>query len=363
MRPKSLLLTVFTLCLLCIAISPASGDTDTRAEAILDDIAEARHPEGLSSFTCRAEMETGVEGGGNIGAGFLALLEMPVIGMDITYIAPFDFRVEIENSPIPGVDAISDLRLRGDDPLTLSNPALKQSLLAVYDVEYTGRVSHDGAPCVVLHFTPKDETAYRPPFGLYIRESDNVPVYTEMILTHEDENILFRSEIEYTTIDGFMLPGVIETRAEFLNGTELVMTTRFTDYVVNEVKTAISEEEDNGWKHPDNSWDVDDDAFTDLYRGFEETVMMVNLSEDSEPYRKLRFAFTLEVESKEVAKELDLKHPDIVADVRDALSGRGWASLEDRRYEVGRELMARINDILLEGEVTDFYFTVFMPER
>lgn len=363
MSLKSLLLTVFTLCLLCIAISPASGDTDTKAEAILDDIAKARHPEGLSSFTCHAEMVTSVEGSESIGAGFLALLEIPVIGMDITYIAPFDFRVEIENSPIPGFDAISDLRLRGDDPLTLSNPALKQSLLAVYDAEYAGSVPHDGVPCVVLFFTPKDETAYRPPFALYICESDNVPIYTEMILTYEDEDILFRSEIEYVTVDGFMLPGVIETRAEFLNGAELVMTTTFTDYVVNEVKTSISEEEDNGRKHPDNSWDVDDDAFTDLYHGFEDPVMMVNLSDDSEPYRKLRFAFTLEVESKEVAKELDLKHPDIVADARDALTGRRWASLEDRRYEVGRELMGRINDILTKGEVTEFYFTLFMPER
>ena len=71
------------------------ADADSKAEAILDDISDARHPEGLSGFTCYAEMETRVDGDPSGSMGFLAMLEMPVIGMDITYIAPFDFRMEI----------------------------------------------------------------------------------------------------------------------------------------------------------------------------------------------------------------------------------------------------------------------------
>lgn len=337
------------------------ADADPKAEAILDDISDARHPEGLSGFICYAEMKTRVEGDPSGSMGFLALLELPVIGMDITYVAPFDFRVEITNSPVSGMDILSSTRLRGDDPVMLSNPALKQALLAVYDIEYVGMDEHNGTECHVLHFTPIEETNFRPPFGLYIRESDDVPIYTEMILTHNDENILFRSEIEYTTIDGFMLPDVIETRADFLDGTELVMTTTFSDYEVNTFSRTFV-----GKEASDNGEDGDDDIdkfFSDIYHGFEDPVMMVDLGADSEPYSKLRFAFALEVPSKAVAKELELKHPEIVALTRDALSGRSWATLEDQRFETGRELMKMINDILTEGDVTDFYFTVFIPER
>jgi len=336
------------------------ADADSKAEAILDDISDARHPEGLSGFTCHAEMKTRVDGDTSGGTGFLAMLELPVIGMDITYIAPFDFRVDITNSPVPGLDVLSSTRLRGDDPVMLSNPALKQALLAVYDIEYVGKDEHNGVQCHVLHFTPIEETNFRPPFGLYIRESDDIPIYTEMILTHNDENILFRSEIEYTTIDGFMLPDVIETRADFLDTTELVMTTIFSDYEVNTFsRTFVGKEaSDDG----EDSDDIDN-FFSDIYHGFEDPVMMVDLGADSEPYSKLRFAFALEVPSKAVAKELERKHPEIVALTRETLSGRSWTILEDQRYETGRELMDRINDILTEGDVTDFYFTVFIPER
>ncbi|MCI0482199.1 MAG: flagellar basal body-associated FliL family protein, partial [Candidatus Dadabacteria bacterium] len=218
-----------------------------------------------------------------------------------------------------------------------------------------GEGIHEGQECDIIRLTPIEETSFRPPFDLYIRKSDYFPIYTEMTLSFQEEKIEFRSEIEYGTYDGFMLPLVIETRADFDENSELVMTTTFTDYNVNSVTLMESEKNESG--------EGDIFGFSDIYHGFEDPEMMVNLSADSKPYSKLRFAFALEVSSEEVAKELDRLHPQIVEAVRALLEGRKWADLDSRKFETGRELMKLINGMLSEGMATDFYFTIFHAER
>jgi flagellar basal body-associated protein FliL len=354
-KHRNSLFILICLCVQLVLASPVSADADDESGKLLDRMANARHPQGLTGFTCHAEMETTIEGEELDALSALAMFEMPVVGMNITYLAPFDFRVEIENSPIPEVDDLVGIRLRGDDPLTLSNPGLKQALLAAYEIKYIGEGIHSGQVCAILRLTPEEETTYRPPFDLYIRKSDYLPIYTEMTLPYDDEKIEFRSEIEYALVEGFLLPSVIETRADFDKNSELVMTTTFSDYKVNTVTLMESEKKTQG------SGDLF--QFSDIYHGFEEPEMMVNLSEDSKPYSKLRFAFALEVSSDDVSDELDKMHPKVVEDVRAALEGRKWADLDSRKYEVGRELMDLINGILNDGMVTDFYFTIFQAER
>ncbi len=343
------------LLLFIVLALPVAASADAQSGKLLDKMFNARHPRGLSGFTCRAEMETTIEGDESNALSALAILDMPTIGMDITYVAPFDFRVSIENSPIPTEDSLESIRLRGDDPLTLANPALKQALLAVYDVEYIGYAVYYGDDCDVIRLTPLDETEFRPPFELYLCQPDCLPVYTEMTLLLNGEEIEFRSDIMYETYDGFRLPWLIQTRANLEGGVLLKMDTTFSDYNVNSVTLIESEKKEQA------TGDVF--QFSDIYHGFEDPEMMVNLSEDSKPYSKLRFAFALEVSSDDVAKELDKLHPEIVDSVRAALEGRKWADLDSLKYETGLELTKLINGMLSDGTVTDFYFTIFHAER
>ena len=131
MNSKTKLTILLILPVFLLGISPALGDTSLKAESILQKMDSALHPEGLFEFRCKALTEVG-----NVPAGESVIPRISA-EVNIYYIGPYDFRVEY-SAPYGTVFPEGILRLRGDDPMTLANPALKQALLAVYDAVFAG---------------------------------------------------------------------------------------------------------------------------------------------------------------------------------------------------------------------------------
>jgi flagellar basal body-associated protein FliL len=207
---------------------------------------------------------------------------------------------------------------------------------------------------------PTDWTKGLMPFDLYIRAADSLPVYTEVEISAEKNGVFFKTEIEYSQIDGFQLTKAITTTVEFTDLSNFIYKTSFSDYEINPADTVLLEGKEKSAIENDN---VDEDAFADIYHGFEAPPLVVKLGGENALYTKLRFAFALEAPSKQVVKELEKKHAEITAAVCNALEGRLWGDIKDRSYEIGLELTDIINGELATGKVTDFYFTIFNAER
>jgi flagellar basal body-associated protein FliL len=354
--------------LLFLGASTAFAETDSKAEVILRKIDAALHPEGLEGFHCTARIELSETPGTESGLPGPTAYSEADAEIRINYIAPYDFRVEYPESYRAGEShSVQMIRLRGDDPFTLANPALKQALSAVYNAEYTGAEFYNGEECKVLHLEPVRLNDMLHPFNLYIRTSDNLPVHTEVLVHTPVGDIIINSDIGYSVIDGFNVVSTITTAIEEptslpiekgLAWPHFTHTTTFSDYEINPAETVLL-----GGKYEVNIEQDDGDSFADIYHGFENPPMVVALGAGNALYSKLRFAFGLEIPSDDVAKELEKKHSDITAAVCDELRGRFWKDIKDNRYEVGRELMELINGMLTEGEVTDFYFTIFEAQR
>ena len=353
-------LAIALICFTAFAVLPAFSQTSADASAILGKMDASRRPEGLKVFRCAAHIE--ILSTLDRGTRYLDPPgppdENPAI--NITYVAPYDFRVEYSGPEYAGTYPKDFTRLRGDDPLTLANPALKQELLAVYQPQSTADKDHNGEACHVVHMMPTDWTKGLVPFDLYIRAADSLPVYTEVQVSADKGAVFFRTEIEYTQIDTFQVVGTITTTVEFTDLTNFIYKTSFSDYEINPTDTVLlnpASKPDTGDEGPAN------DSFADIYHGFEDPPLVVRLGGENALYSKLRFAFALEVPSKQVVKELEKRHDEITAAVSLSLEGRSWGDIKDKSYELGLELTDIINGMLTAGKVADFYFTKFEAER
>jgi len=353
-------LAIVLICLSASAVLPAFSETSPDAQAVLDKMDAARHPEGLKGFRCTARIEilTNPDRSSTLMDPPGPPAENPDVY--ITYIAPYDFRVEYSGPDYAGTYPKDFTRLRGDDPLTLANPAMEQELLAVYEVESTEDKSHNGDECHVLRMIPTDWTKGLMPFDLYIRAADSQPVYTEVQISADKGGVFFKTEIEYSRIDAFQVTKTITTTVEFTDLSNFIYKTSFSDYEINPADTILL---DNKEKAAIENDEVDEDAFADIYHGFEDPPLVVKLGGENALYTKLRFAFALEAPSKQVVKELEKKRVEITAAVCNALEGRLWGDIKDRSYEIGLELTDIINGELTAGKVTDFYFTIYNAER
>ena len=342
---------------LIFTISPSHADADSKSESLLTKMEKALHPEGLESFICSVKLGMSVSGMNIDDFPHLAALKIPDVELNITYIAPYDFRFVFSDGASPGGIDLGPMRLRGDDPLLLSNPAMKQALLAVYDAEYLGENFVGVDLFDVIEFTPRDDSMSRHQFKLYLRDEDHIPVFTIMEVPIENETLIFVSQVDYIIANGYRVPGKITTLAEFENGGEIKVTTDFDNHVINKLPDAIEMEQS------DEVEDSGEFIFADIYHGFEKPHITIALSAKSDPFKKLNIAFALETTGKPVFKELDKKKALVIEQVKAKLDGRDLGELENRSFEVGRELIELINSILEEGGVSDFYFTTFEPMR
>ncbi|MCX7982195.1 MAG: flagellar basal body-associated FliL family protein [Syntrophales bacterium] len=89
--------------------------------------------------------------------------------------------------------------------------------------------------------------------------------------------------------------------------------------------------------------------------------MIVNLA-DQGGERYIKVSMQFELNSPEVAKELDLVKPKIKDMAIDLLSSKTYAELADNagKQRLREELMFKANSIITQGKITKVYFTEFV---
>jgi len=89
--------------------------------------------------------------------------------------------------------------------------------------------------------------------------------------------------------------------------------------------------------------------------------MIVNLA-DAGGERYLKVAMQFEINSPEVARELEAVKPKIKDMAIDLLSSKNYADLADNagKQRLREELMLKANSILTQGKITKVYFTEFV---
>jgi flagellar protein FliL len=100
-----------------------------------------------------------------------------------------------------------------------------------------------------------------------------------------------------------------------------------------------------------------------FFEEFPEGIVNLQYS-DQCPFTYLKYAFSVEVESEEVKKEIEEKLPKLTSAVEVVMSNRDWNEISsaEGRDALAKEAMEAMNNCLPEGKCISLFFTTFVAQ-
>ncbi len=355
MKARKAFIAAGILIVLTVALAVPAGAT-TLSE-VLSGIADARKPVGLTTLTFMGDMRLDL----NTETGLLP----EQVSLFAAWRAPGDWFCSYESG---GELAGSLDEAGGGHPsvnhVLLSRPDFLDVLDMVWVAQYQGTALWDGEPAWQLLFSTRDLTLDVPPFQLYVRKDDLVPLRASATF---DDGTVATTDFSWIVVDEIIVPAKFTTRFEPAVGPLSGFETTYFNHEVNtdlsgvnfprEEGTLLSINEPEGESPP---------VFEELYHGFADDPIVAPINDSSGTYDRLSFTFSLYVESESVFGELNGRRQAIRTLAGEIVSEWDWSgddglSTPGGKYECGMEIMTAIGELLDTDAITDFYFLDFDP--
>jgi len=252
------------------------------------------------------------------------------------------------------------------DHVFFARPDFIDFLDLEWTVQYQGSANWEGEPAYSLLFRPTDLTLSTPPFTIYISKDTMMPMRTEVVFSDGTTGV---TDFSWVVVDEIYVPVSFESRFSSPIGPLNGYTTAYFNHSVNSDVTHLSFPRLEGTVSAGAAAETTDDSpalFDELYHGFEDDPIIVDIADSEGNYDQIEFTFTLYVDDGDVFWRLD----DVEDEIRDVatsvISTWDWSGAEglgsiSGKYECGREIRDAINVYLETSAVTDFYFITFEP--
>ncbi|MCX6647261.1 MAG: hypothetical protein NTY09_13025 [bacterium] len=348
--PKFVVLLIFFL-----SAKPASATT---VSDVLAGINNARAPESLTSLSFLGDMRMSLESGGGLlpaQSSILAAWQSP----DLWY-STYELSGEIASGMSgigPGHPAV--------DQVFLSRPDFLNIIDTVWTAQYQGSATWDGDPAWQLLFTTRDITLDTPPFTLYVRKDDFVPLRASVQF---QDGSTATTDMTWIVQDGILLPAKFTTTFNPPIGPLSGYETTWFNHEINPDLSNIDFPREEGTLLSGNDPDIDDGAavFEELYHGFADDPISSPLTDSSGTYSHIEFTFSLYVEDSSIPDQLNSRQSAIRELAIQVISGWDWSgdnglSTPGGKYECGKAIENAIGELLGTASITDFYFLDFVP--
>jgi flagellar basal body-associated protein FliL len=100
-----------------------------------------------------------------------------------------------------------------------------------------------------------------------------------------------------------------------------------------------------------------------FFEEFPEGIVNLAVAEDS-MFTYLKYGISIEVDAEPTIETITEMLPRLTSTVSEIMSNRSWAeiSISDGREQLAREVLAGVNEELVEGECIGIYFTTFVAQ-
>jgi flagellar basal body-associated protein FliL len=339
--------------------------TSTSAMSLSDVLAgidSVKRPSTMKSISFEGDMVVDVSGSLGTDKGLIPEKE----SLSIQWRAPNDWLCIYQSGGETGQRESPDIN---ESPVTshelLARPDLLDILYRKWTIEYQGSALWDGAPAWQLLVRPTDLKSETPPFNLYVRKDDFMPLRVAMTTPDGTE---IETDMTWVNIDGVAAPSKFTTRFAPALGPLKGFETTFYNHRINPDLSDVvfpREEARVVVQESDTTDDVPP-VFEELYHGFADKPIVVKIADSSGTYDRLSFTFSLYVEDRDLMKVLEKRDNEIRELVANVMAGREWSgnsglSNAGVKYQAGKDITAAINQLLLTDKITDFYFDMFKP--
>lgn len=251
------------------------------------------------------------------------------------------------------------------DQVILSRPDFLDVLDKVWTVQYQGTAMWDGEPAWKILFNTRDITLDTPPFTLYVRKDDFVPLRTKVEFSDGTTAI---TDLYWIVTDDVLLPTKFTTTFTPPIGPLAGYETTWFNHEINPDLSDIDFPREEGSLLSSNDPDLDEGpaVFEELYHGFADDPIIAPINDSSGTYDRISFTFSLYVEDASIPGQLDLRQVAIRNLAIDIISDWEWSgdnglSMPGGKYECGKEIVGAIGELLRTDAITDFYFLDWEP--
>jgi flagellar basal body-associated protein FliL len=350
------LISKFALLLIFfISAIPASATT---VSDVLAGIKNARAPESLMSLTFLGDMRMSLTSGDGLlpaQSSILGAWQSPDL-----WISTYELSGELAS----GMSGIGSGH-PAVDQVFLSRPDFLNILDTAWTAQYQGSATWDGEPAWQLLFTTRDITLDTPPFTLYVRKDDFVPLRASVTFQEGSTAI---TDMTWIVDENVLLPAKFTTTFNPPVGPLAGYETTWFNHEINPDLSDIDFPREQGALLSNNDPDNSDEAavFEELYHGFADNPINAPLTDSSGTYGSIEFTFSLYVEDASIPAQLDSRQTEIRNLAIQVISGWDWSgdnglSTPGGKYECGMEIKDRIGELLGTDSITDFYFLDFVP--
>lgn len=357
LRSRSVRITSYNL-ILIIFFMVATPVYATTLSEVLNGIKSARAPESLTSLSFLGDMRLSLEGEGGLlpsQSSLLAAWQSP----DQWY-STYELSGEIASGMRgigPGHPAV--------DQMILSRPDFLDVLDTVWVAQYQGSAMWDGDPAWQILFSTRDITLDTPPFTLYVRKDDFVPLRASVVF--EDGSTAI-TDMTWIVEEDILLPAKFTTTFEPPVGPLAGYETTWFNHEINPDLSEIDFPHVEGTLLSSNDPDLDEGpaVFEELYHGFADDPIYAPLTDSSGTYNRIEFTFSLYVEDQSIPDMLDSRQSEIRELTIEIISSWDWSgdnglSTPGGKYDCGKEIEQAIGEFIGTDAITDFYFLDFEP--